>query len=223
MNKNIFAIIAFLLLVNNCFPQLRVGAFEEFQPKPSYLYKHHYEDKSGETYAIIDVIDEVAHNNLLIFQTNVKKPVVVEQLSRNQRLVFIHPSTKVLIITHPIDGMIYFDFPEPIKPGASYHLLLQAPDALIITGSQKNESDVFNNDEVIYIQNTFEESHNVAVYDKEGNQYSTGLFISLSGKAFVRIAIGNNGYEQYDLTESDKDDFSYMTTGESEIEPFYVK
>ena len=66
-------------------------------------------------------------------------------------------------------------------------------------------------------------SYNVTVYDKSGNQYTTGLFIRTANGAWVRIQKGYDYYEQYPLTESDKEEFTHMTIGKSEIEPLYIK
>lgn len=209
------------MLGKTSFAQLNIAAFEEV--KSLFADMNYYVDENGEHYTTIEVIDEVVYDDLLTFETNVNKPVIVEQLFQHKRLVYIHPSAKVLRITHPVEGMIDFAFPEPIKPGSSYHLHINASSAIIIVGASKNKSNFLNKDEVIIRKNSFDDSYNVAVFDKEGNQYSTGLFISLSGNAYIRIARGKNSYEQYALTESDKEGFSYMTTGESEIEPLYVK
>lgn len=71
--------------------------------------------------------------------------------------------------------------------------------------------------------NSHENSYNVIVYDKNGQQYMTGLFIRSAGKSYIRLQKGRNGYDQYTLKESDKKEYKYMTTGESKIEPLYVK
>lgn len=116
-----------------------------------------------------------------------------------------HPIKKLIILIGTLLGTLLFFFfivffrmcscPRSASPSPDY-------------------SPNYNNSEI---------SYNVTVYDKSGNQYTTGRFIKTADGAWVRIKKGYDDYEQYTLTESDKEEFTHMTTGKSKIEPLYIK
>lgn len=180
--------------------------------------------------------------DLVVFQTDIPKPIIVDSLERrygiyvllldcnSKYLRLFHPIAKEIIAdssgtteVHCVFDILNYKFPFTLEPGRYYQMELFEPSssARILAGGLKHNNNTIITT-TVYI-NEFEKSYNVTLYDKEGNQYSTGLYISMSGKSFVRVPNTNNSYEQYVLKESDKEDFTFMTIGESEIEPLYIK
>lgn len=129
---------------------------------------------------------------------------------KGEVIVWVPSHSRALTIIHPQFGVLDYRYPIEIVEGRTYELVLTFHLA-------------FYGPIVDYNDNSFEHSRNVLVYDKEGNQYTTGLFITTAKGAWVRIQTDQSNYEQYFLIESDKEDFTYMTIGKSEIEPLYVK
>lgn len=126
--------------------------------------------------------------------------------------VWVPSHSKRLTIIHPEFGILKdYQYPVEIEEGMTYELLLS-----IRTVSCSPPRPHTN-------ENSSERSRNVTVYDKEGNPYTTGLLITTTNRAWIRIQKGLGDYEQYPLKDADKHEYTYMTTGNSKIEPLYVK
>ena len=126
--------------------------------------------------------------------------------------VWVPRYSRRLTIMHPEYGVLRdYQYPVEIVGGRTYELVISIRKASYADPSPRTN------------ENSSERSCNVTVYDKEGNPYTTGLLITTTNGAWIRIQKGLGDYEQHPLKDADKEEYTYMTTGESKIEPLYVK
>ena len=237
--KNILAFVICLFLYYPCFSQLivREDLFmditdeelivvltDSITSKDINMYRNMVRNNNDSSSLII-VYSYLDRPDLLLFEPNNNKPISSKLISSRVLLLCLKHEIKSIKISHPAYEEIEFEFPVKLANGRAYLMPIVDPDyqeeALFIVGSSELDGETNNN--IKYTRRSFDNSYNVTVYDKEGCRYSTGLYISMSSKSYLRIQKGHNNYEQYVLKESDKDDFTYMTVGESEIEPLYIK
>jgi hypothetical protein len=235
--KNILAFIICLLFYYPCFSQLivREDLFiditdeelfavitDSIANKDTEVYHNIVENKSKH-YALVIVYAYLDRPDLLLFEPNNNEPISTMLTSSRFLFLCLNHEIKSIKITYPTYEEIEFEFPVKLSNGRAYLMpvvdLDYQEDDLFSLGSSEFGGEISNGNKY----RCFDNSYNVTLYDKEGNQYSTGLYISVSGKSFVRVPNNKHGYEQYVLKESDKDKYTYMTIGDSEIEPLYIK
>lgn len=204
-----FVLLIFLLLISIvAVSQIKIVSFSEIDIGVSDCQLN--DSRFGDMYYIIGVMSsDLGYDELceLSFDSNARIDYRCMPIDDNSNyVVFVYIYSKdayYLDIHHPNYGFVKFAFPEDIKPGL-YKMDLSC--------------------RIIDWQPVFKgNSYNVAVYDKNGQAYTTGHFITTSGLSYIRIKTDKNQYKQYLLVKSDKKQYKYMTTGKSEIEPLYVK
>lgn len=157
------------------------------------------------------------------FYSDPNTQIILERIRGNNVIHITHRARK-LSISHPEYGTINIVLP-PLEPHKKYAI------DLTIENSSSDSAGVYHDNSGLYYDYPIDSpnesnssySYYVSVYDKNGHQFSTALLISTSGKQFIRIQSRGREYDEYVLKESDKEGFTYMTTGKSEIEPLYVK
>jgi len=164
-------------------------------------------DQNGNIAALIRV---KTNNEGFTFDGGIMGIVDIKQES-GEVFVWVPSHSRKLTIRHPQLGVLRdYYYPIEIEGGKTYELCLSTGIVSAQVSPDINESG-------------FEHSRNVTIYDKEGNPFTLGLLITTTTGAWIRIQKGPDGYEQYSLIDADKNGFTHMTNGKSEIEPLYVK
>lgn len=208
MIKRLIFLCFTLLASIMAFSQMKVVSFN----KEYVMYSNVPKDDQGFLFAIININTDLDTEKarFLSFSSNENTQIMVNYIKDGVVQIYLTAgNSKHLFVSHPAYGTTDFTFPYKLKPGGTYKMDL-------LCNQNKADSN-------IRYSSSLENSYTVSVYDKNGNQFTTGLFIKTSGRSYIRIQKGRSHYDQYDLIESDKLEYKFMTTGNTEIEPLYVK